>query len=125
MLALRVKHSDFQKILAAAILAHEQTDQSIIKVQWDPERGSRLEKLDHRSIQIGLPGDFSRRWADEWIDSIEDVTEKARALKKAIDESPRVTDDELRARGLLPQEEVYDEMVPEDVKRQLGMLANP
>ncbi len=59
--------------------------QKQVRVQWDPERSARMEMLPYRSIQIGISGDVSRKWVEEWIDGIEDVTEMARKLKKAID----------------------------------------
>jgi Domain of unknown function (DUF4291) len=117
-----VKHVDFHKLLGTAILAHEKTDEAIIKVQWDPERGPKLERLPYRSIQIGLPGIYSQKWAEEWVHSIEDVTEMARALKKAIDHNPEVTEKELREKGLLPSERPYDEMLSQDIMARLGML---
>ncbi|MBB1246282.1 DUF4291 domain-containing protein, partial [Streptomyces durbertensis] len=44
------------------------------RVQWDPERDLRLRPLDHRSLQLGLAGEAARRFADEWITDISDVT---------------------------------------------------
>lgn len=42
------------------------------------------------------------------MESIEDVTEKALALAKAIEEEGITDSEELRERGLVPKEEVYD-----------------
>lgn len=120
-MALRVKHADFIRVLSHAVLAHEQVDREAVKVQWDPEHGPKL-KFQYRSIQIGLPGDFSRQWANEWIYGIEDVTSKARALKEVVENEPNIEDEELSARGLLPLETVYDELVPANVKKKLNML---
>jgi hypothetical protein len=43
-------------------------------VQWDPERSLRLEPLEQRAIQVGLSGEAVRRYVDEWIVSITDIT---------------------------------------------------
>jgi len=29
-----------------------------VRIQWDPERNLKLEKLDYRSLQMGLTGNF-------------------------------------------------------------------
>ncbi|WP_447036741.1 DUF4291 domain-containing protein [Streptomyces sp. DSM 118878] len=76
--------------------------QSPARVQWDPERDLHLNALPHRSLQLGLAGDASRRYADEWTVSITDVTGLARdvhALVRAGDLSA--------AAGLLPAERPY------------------
>lgn len=90
-----------------------------MRVQWDPERNAKLEGLPYRSIQIGIPGMLSTKWADEWIVSIEDVTERARELKKALEEQPDASTDELVKRGLVPEEKPLD--VPEEILTRLEM----
>ena len=84
-----------------------------------PERSAKLEVLPYRSIQIGIPGALSEQWANEWIVEIEDVTEKARELKRVIDERPDITSEELMALGLVFEERPYD--VPESVHTKLEM----
>ena len=91
-----------------------------VKVQWDPERTPRLGKLSYRSIQIGVPGALSGRWVNEWIVGIEDVTERARELKRVLDEEPHVEDARLIELGLVPEEREF--VVPEDVQKILGMV---
>ncbi|KAK3379195.1 hypothetical protein B0T24DRAFT_610955 [Lasiosphaeria ovina] len=94
-----------------------------VRIQWDPERTVRLEKLGHRSIQIGVPGGLSAHWAENLIVSIEDVTQAARDLKKLLDERPNVSDDELVRLGLVPVERPFP--VPEELQRALGMILPP
>lgn len=91
-----------------------------VKVQWDPERTVRLAKLEYRSIQIGIPAAVSPEWTDKWIVSIEDVTERARSLKRVLDERPDVSDEELVGMGLLPAERPFE--IPEHIQRSLGMI---
>ena len=51
-----------------------------VRVQWDPERTVRMEHEAFRSIQIGLRGDAVRRYVDDWIVSITDVTDLQRSI---------------------------------------------
>jgi len=93
-----------------------------VRVQWDPERGVRLGRMEGmRSVQIGVPRDLSGRWVEEMVVGIEDVTERAREMKRVLDEDVdrKVGRDELVEMGLMPVEEVVD--VPEDVRVRLGM----
>jgi hypothetical protein len=90
-----------------------------VVVQWDPERSPSLQRLPYRSIQIGIPAALSAQWVEEWIVGIEDVTERAKELKKCVDEDPSVTLDELVRRGLMPTETEF--VVPDDVQDLLEM----
>ncbi|MEU6246621.1 DUF4291 domain-containing protein [Glycomyces sp. NPDC047010] len=79
---------------------------SPVRVQWDPERDLHLNRLDHRSIQIGLSGDAVRRYTGEWITAIADVTPLARRIAGHLDAG-----EQDRARGLLPVERPYPVVV--------------
>ncbi|KAL7946033.1 hypothetical protein V8C42DRAFT_322284 [Trichoderma barbatum] len=135
ILALKMKREHFLGLLEQGILsthpsphahvdkestnktAHEKpTD---VRIQWDPERNAKLEALHYRSIQIGIPGTLSTKWANEWIVSIEDVTERARELKKAVEDQPDIALEELVSKGLVPKEEPLD--VPEEIMTRLEM----
>lgn len=123
MLALKMKHEHFKELLSKAQLAHaksgDQASKEAVTVQWDPERDFRLEKLSYRSIQIGIPAELSKVWVREWIVSIEDVTEKARRLKRVIDECDGIDASNLAVSGLLPVERVYD--VSPELEQVLAM----
>jgi len=137
ILALRMRREHFLELLKRGVLSHgahcgsskgeEGSNESAageeVRIQWDPERSARLEKLEHRSIQIGVPAALQSRWVKEWIMSIEDVTERARELKRALDEEGgsggAIADEALVDRGLLPQE--TELVVPQDLQGVLGM----
>lgn len=150
VLALRMRHGHFLELLRRGVLSHNMQQRGTaasaedgdvgdskkggdkknveeeVRIQWDPERSPRLEKLDYRSIQIGVPAALQARWVGEWIVSIEDVTERARELKRVLDEevktqegSDTITDEELVDRGLLPRETEF--VVPRDIQEILGM----
>ena len=78
-----------------------------VRVQWDPERDCRLGVLPYRSIQIGISGEVGRRWVEEWIEGIEDVTQRARELKRVVDEEEDVSLEDLVSKGLIPVEKDY------------------
>jgi hypothetical protein len=128
ILALKMKHEHFIQLLEKGVLSkHAATKReggkreksSDVRIQWDPERTPKLGVLPYRSIQIGIPGALSERWANEWIAEIEDVTDKARELKKVIDENPDITTEELIELGLVPEERPFE--VPRSVQTRLEM----
>jgi hypothetical protein len=125
-----MKHEHFINLLERGVLSsHAQKSNpgekreksSDVRIQWDPERTPKLEVLPYRSIQIGIPGVLSEQWANEWIAEIEDVTDKARELKRVINERPDITSEELMALGLVFEERLYD--VPESVHTKLEMTS--
>jgi len=91
-----------------------------VRIQWDPERTVRLGKLEYRSIQIGIPASLSQAWVENMIVGIEDVTDKARELKRVLDERPDVSQEELIELGLVPVERPFE--VPEELQRGLRMI---
>jgi hypothetical protein len=100
-------------------IVQDKSGQTEVKIQWDPERDARLQRLDYRSIQIGIPPGLVREWVGDWIARIEDVTETARQLKKTLDENPGIEDSKLVEMGLLPVEREFP--LPEDLRLSLKM----
>ncbi len=91
ILAVWVKRSAFDEILAAAVhssfapeLYESETEwkqaveRSSVRLQWDPERDPSGAKLHRRAIQLGLRGDVLCRYAQEWIVNIEDISDFVR-----------------------------------------------
>ncbi|MFJ9693342.1 DUF4291 domain-containing protein [Kitasatospora sp. NPDC101183] len=108
VLSLEISRAGFDGALERAVLSgytgrvHEsraawqrELRRSPVRVQWDPERGVDLGPLAWRAIQVGLRGEASRAYADEWITRITDVT--------ALAEQVRLTRDP----ALLPVETPY------------------
>jgi len=85
-----------------------------VRVQWDPERDLHLNRLDHRSIQIGLSGPAVPRYVNDWIVRITDVTALARDIRARV-----VSGDRENAASLLPAESPYP--VSDAWRAQLGM----
>jgi hypothetical protein len=93
VLAITITRAGFDWALAHACLAdyhselygshaawEERKRASPVRVQWEPERSLALDRLDHRSIQVGVGGESVDRYVDEWIEGIEDVTALAREI---------------------------------------------
>ncbi|MEU9119618.1 DUF4291 domain-containing protein [Streptomyces sp. NPDC048506] len=115
VLAVEIDRAGFDWALRHACLSHHDPDEhadrgawqrqlkgSPARVQWDPERDLRLRPLPYRSLQLGLAGEASRRYADEWTVAIRDVTPLAREVHARV----RSGDVE-GAAALLPQERPY------------------
>jgi len=88
--SMGISYSEWQELIKA----------SEIRCQWDPERDIWGRPLGHRSIQLGLRGEAVRKYVNEWIVSITDITDYVHSL------------DEKRKQGedishLLPGEEIY------------------
>ncbi len=115
VLAIKMTQEGFDWALEHACLSHfdaalhasydawkAQLELSPVRVQWDPERDLFLNKLDYRSIQIGLSGEAVHRYVREWIVGIEDITEECRLIHSLIqDKKPE------EARQRIPKERVY------------------
>jgi hypothetical protein len=125
VLAVRITRAGFEWALAHAAIAHFDagihTDQdqwraslrAPVRVQWDPERDLHLRPLAHRSLQVGLSGEAVRRYCDEWIVGIEDVTDLAHRVREEIGSGG-----DLKAEQFLPRELPYP--LPPDVAQVIG-----
>jgi hypothetical protein len=119
-----MNHKNFQHLLSMASVANggpvtDEARKKPVRVQWDPERSPWIERLEYRSIQIGISGELAEKWVEEWIESIEDVTDSAKELMRVVEEEKDVGVDELVKRGLMPGERKYE--VPEELRRVLEM----
>ena len=87
-LAITLRRSAFDEILAQAVhskfipkLYPTQKDwkravqNSNVRLQWDPDHSPSGGKLQRRAIQLGLQREVSRKYAKEWIISIEDISD--------------------------------------------------
>ncbi|NKQ26307.1 DUF4291 domain-containing protein [Streptomyces galbus] len=116
VLAVEITREGFAWALRHACLSHHVPElhgdaaawkrelrRSPARVQWDPERDLHLRPLPHRSLQLGLAGEATARYADEWVVGISDVTPLARRVHAYVRAG------ELdRARSLLPEERPYE-----------------
>lgn len=98
VLAIKITRTGFEEALC---LSHFDADlypdyetwkarkeQSPVRIQWDPERSVDLRPLPWRSLQVGLTGEAARRYVNEWITAIDDITDEVRELREAARRSP-------------------------------------
>ncbi|MFI2650127.1 DUF4291 domain-containing protein [Micromonospora fulviviridis] len=123
VLAVEISRAGFEWALGHACLSgydprrhpdreswRRQLRTSPVRVQWDPERSLRLAPLAYRSVQVGLAGEAVRRYVDEWLFGLTDVTPLARAVHARL-----TAGDEPGATVLLPVERPYP--LPAEVAR--------
>ncbi|MQS34403.1 DUF4291 domain-containing protein [Streptomyces katsurahamanus] len=129
VLAVEISREGFDWALRNSCLSHysgelhgdraswrRELRRSPARVQWDPERDIRLLPLPHRSLQLGLAGEASRRYADEWTVSVTDVTPLAHRIHALVREGEIE-----RATALLPDERPYSpEDTPADTPAETG-----
>ncbi|SDK10818.1 DUF4291 domain-containing protein [Streptomyces indicus] len=115
VLAVEIRREGFEWALRHSCLSHyvrglhpdlaswrRELKRAPARVQWDPERDLRLRALPYRSLQLGLSGEATRRYADEWIVGISDVTAAAREIHALVSAGELET-----AARLLPEETEY------------------
>jgi hypothetical protein len=57
-----------------------------VRVQWDPDRDVRMQKLPRRAIQVGFRAEAVARYVDEWALTITDVSALALEIRALMDE---------------------------------------
>ncbi|MDR2951067.1 MAG: DUF4291 domain-containing protein [Prevotella sp.] len=127
ILAVRIKRSAWEYALSQAVLTHpshrvyangdvwrEMFDQAKVHVQWDPERSIRGQKMDYRSIQVGISRHLIQEYNEEWIVDIKDYSPLANKIYKL-----RLDGRHDKAKELLPKEKVYP--ISEEIMKRLGM----
>lgn len=113
VLAIDIKRTAFEYLVDHAVLSKfdPQTGESMeewkrkiqcsdIRCQWDPERDIWGNPLDYRSIQMGIRGQAVKDYVNDWIVSIEDITEYVREMDNLRKSGADIL-------GLLPQEKLY------------------
>lgn len=73
---------------------------SDVVCQWDPDRDLYGNKLDRRAIQLGLRGEAVLQYVNDWIHTINDITDTVHDWKRQISHGPFNSD-------LLPMEREY------------------
>ena len=113
VLAIDIQRKAFDYLVANAVISTYQEEMygsreewkrlihsSDIRLQWDPERDIRGNPLNYRSLQLGLRGEAVRKYVNEWIVDITDITSYVNELKCLISQKKDVS-------MLLPEENIY------------------
>ncbi|WP_437675947.1 DUF4291 domain-containing protein [Sorangium sp. So ce131] len=87
VLAIRVRRSGFDEILAAAVPSgfvpalypseeawKAALHRSDVRLQWDPDHHPSGAPVTRRAIQLGLRGATLRRFAEQWTVGVEDIS---------------------------------------------------
>jgi len=127
ILAIKIKRDGFEKALLNGILTdpnkcvynNKQEWESLFKdarvhIQWDPERDINGNKLEYRSIQIGISRFMIKEFNDEWIMEINDISHLVKKIYGLIKNG-----DKEKARLFLPKEKIYPLTV--EIKNKLGI----
>jgi hypothetical protein len=128
ILAINITRDGFEWALRNACLSHYESkvyssneewlnikQKSPVRIQWDPERDIRLNKLDYRSIQIGLSGEAVKRYVKDWIVGIEEITPLCNEIQSTL--GAKKTE---QAMDMLPDEKIYP--LPESIATNIGTI---
>lgn len=115
ILRVRITRAGWDEALGLGVLTHAekaihgsadawraQFEAALVHVQWDPERSIRGAALLYDSIQVGLSRGIIRRFVDEWVVSIEDLTPLVRKIHGMLKSGGAD-----KAKKLLPPERIY------------------
>ena len=116
VLAVRISLEGWIEALRNASLSTSGPSEAPVRVQWDPERDIKGNKLAYRCIQVGLGPAIVGRYVNEWTLEIADMSELVERLR-LLREKGKYTE----AQKLLPVERVWHP--PADVAERLDMLA--
>jgi len=113
IVAIRITKNGFEEILSNAV--HSSYKDHIyenreswkvklatleVRLQWDPDHDPLGNKLERKAIQLGFKGDLVKRFNEEWILEIEDITPFVLKQKdNAIGDFSQLT---------VPSEDVYE-----------------
>jgi hypothetical protein len=86
-LAVRLRRTGFDEILQQAVHTSYVPDvygspedwkvrlaEPSVRLQWDPDHDPQGGKVERRAIQLGLAGALLRKYAQEWVVNIEDIS---------------------------------------------------
>jgi hypothetical protein len=113
-----LEHSCLSHFESKVYQSHEEwlhiKQNSPVRIQWDPERDIQLNKLDYRSIQIGLSGEAVNRYVNEWIVRIEEVSPLCSEIQAILNDK-----NISQATNILPDEKTYP--LPQLIEANLGI----
>lgn len=114
VLAIRITLAGWLEALENAALSTAGASDAPVRVQWEPERDLKGNKLANRSIQVGLGPAIVPKYVREWKVDITDISEAVEHLRE-LREQGKFT----QAQKLLPVERVWQP--PPEIARRIGM----
>lgn len=127
ILGIKMKRECWEKALSLGVLTHPDKDiyangfewekqfsEAKVHIQWDPERTLRGEKLEERTIQVGISRFLIEEFNNEWITEIINLT----PLTKKINQLRKIGKYK-EAKKLLPQEKIYP--LDSQIEKRIGI----
>ena len=124
VLAVRLRRAFFDEVLRRAVPSgfhasgfadeaqwRQAVADSDVRLQWDPDHDPSGAPLERRAVQLGLRGASLRRYGEQEVISIEDVTPFVVGQRAHVSGS--------HERLVVPTERVY--MPPQDAARNFGI----
>ncbi|AOM39492.1 DUF4291 domain-containing protein [Xenorhabdus hominickii] len=115
ILAIDLTHEGFKQIIQQGVISHfdpeffnsmeiweEKVQNSDVVIQWDPERDISLNKLEQRTIQIGLRNQALNSYVNQWITNVTDITDRVYHIHELVKNNKLDM-----AKKLLPEEKIY------------------
>lgn len=97
VLAIHLQRTGFEELLRQAVHSHyvptlyetelqwrQAVAESAVRLQWDPDHDPFGRSLPRRAIQLGLRGQILLQYAQQWILSIEDITDFVHAQQQFV-----------------------------------------
>ena len=97
ILAIDLKREGFDEIVKNAVLSSfrevsdlskeewkEKLENSKVRCQWDPDRDIYGNPIGRRVIQSGIKGETVRKYINDWIVNITDITDKVIEMRNSI-----------------------------------------
>ena len=106
ILAIDLKREGFDKIVKNSVLSsfREVSDLSKeeweVRCQWDPDRDIYGNPIGRRAIQLGIKGETVKKYINDWIVNITDITDKVIEMRNSIQNGTF-------SESVLPQEKKY------------------
>ena len=113
ILAIDLKREGFDEIVRNSVLSSfrevsdlskeewkEKLENSEVRCQWDPDRDIYGNPIGRRAIQLGIKGETVKKYVNEWIVNITDITEEVIEMREKIENGSLLD-------NLLPNEKKY------------------
>jgi hypothetical protein len=98
VLAIRLRRPFFDELLEQAVAStfntsrfatHDEWQTAVgnseVRLQWDPDHGPKGNAVERRALQLGLRGKMLRRFGEEDLLSVEDITSLVAAQYALLD----------------------------------------
>lgn len=98
ILAIRIRREAFNEILSLAVHSNYERDlyssndewkrkvkDSEIRLQWDPDHDPFGNPVNRRAIQLGIRGHAIKKYAKDWIVSIDDISDFVSEQRRIVE----------------------------------------